>query len=106
MTIVIISAVAVLSSGAIVAVAMGRVAARADAELDELLSRRLGTLAARELHESYAGFALAQRAISRDPSTTVPSSSTSVGTQRLPVSSSTSRRPRVWLNTPGSGANP
>jgi hypothetical protein len=94
-TIIVICGVAVLASGAIMVLAMGRVAGRADEELDELLAIRLGATSARELHESYAGLAFAQPVISRDPSTTVPSSRTSVGTQRLPVSSWTSRRPRV-----------
>ena len=106
MAVIVISGVAVLVSGAIIVLAMARVAARADAELDELLARRLGSAGTSETLESYAGLARAQPAISREPSTTVPSSSRSVGTQRLPVSSWTSRLPRVWLNTPGSGANP
>jgi hypothetical protein len=95
MTIIVICGVAVLASGAIVALAMARVAARADEDLDELLAIRLGAASARELHQNYAGLSFAQPAISREPSTTVPSSRSSVGTQRLPVSSWTSRRPRV-----------
>jgi hypothetical protein len=95
LAIIVICGVAVFSSGVIMALAMGRVAARADEELDELLARRLGSAAARELRESYAGLAWAQPTISREPSTTVPSSRTNVGTQRLPVSSWTSRRPVV-----------
>jgi hypothetical protein len=106
MAVIVISGVAVLVSGAVIALAMARVAAQADAELDELLALRLGSDASSEMDDSYAGLARAQPAISREPSTTVPSSRRSVGTQRLPVSSWTSRLPRVWLNTPGSGANP
>jgi len=49
----------------------------------------------------YVALCSAQATISREPSTTVPSSSTSVGTMRLPVSCSTSRRPRVRLKTLG-----
>jgi hypothetical protein len=106
MAVIVIGGVAVLVSGAIMALAMARVAAQADAELEELLVRKQGSVASGEVLESYAGLARAQPAISREPSTTVPSSRRSVGTQRLPVSSWTSRLPRVWLKTPGSGANP
>lgn len=106
MIIILISGLTVMVSGTILAIAMGQVAARADAELDEILARRLGSASARDLHESYAGLAFAQSTISCEPSMTAPSSSSSVGTQRLPVSSCTSRRPRVWLKTPGSGAKP
>ncbi len=105
-TVILIVGLTVLVSGATLVIAMSRLAARADEELDELLARRLGAGPARRQHESYAGLAVAQSTISLEPSTTVPSSSTSVGTQRLPVSSCTSRRPRVWLNTPGSSASP
>lgn len=106
MTIILISGVAAIVSVAAMALAMGRAAAIADDELDELLARRLGTAATRELRESYAGLDVAQATISLEPSITEPSSSTSAGTQRFPVSSWTSRRPRVWLNAPGNSPSP
>ena len=55
MTIIVIFGIAVLASGAIIALAMARVAALADEDLDELLAIRLGAASARELHQSYAG---------------------------------------------------
>lgn len=77
-------------------VALGRAAGRGDEHSErwaaEALSlARLGAAgaagenAAPPRDEDYAGLALAQATISPEPSTTVPSSSTSVGTIRLPV---------------------
>lgn len=100
--IILIPVLAAMAFVAVLTVAMVQAAARADADMEEIVARRV----TRPLHESYAGLDCAQATISCEPSMTVPSSSTSVGTQRLPVSSWTSRRPLVWLNTPGSGARP
>jgi hypothetical protein len=100
--IILIPGLLAVSAIALLIVAMGKVAARVDAELEEIFARRISGTA----NDSYAGLALAQATISLEPSTTVPPSRTSVGTQRLPVSSCTSRRPLVWLSTPGKTAAP
>ena len=92
-TIVVILVPVLVATGfvAVLTIAMARAAARADADLEEIVARRV----TRPLNESYAGLDCAQATISCEPSMTVPSSSTSAGTQRLPVSSWTSRRPLV-----------
>jgi hypothetical protein len=102
---ILVLTLAGVASAATFAIALGRAAAQGDEEMSQLLVEGLPDAIARR-RETYAGFARAQPTISLEPSITVPSSSISVGTQRLPVSSWTSLRPRVWLNIPGNGANP
>jgi hypothetical protein len=101
MIIIIVSVLTATAFITTLAIALGRAAAHGDDELESMLERHLAVR-----RQSYAGLARDQSTISREPSITVPPSSTSVGTQRFPVSSCTSRRPRVWLKTPGSGASP
>jgi len=106
MTVILVAGSVLIVLMATFAIALGRAASRADEELDRLVLEHGAADAARSWRESYAGLAAAQSAISREPSITAPPSSRSAGTQRLPVSSATSRLPRVWLKIPGSAAKP
>jgi hypothetical protein len=106
MTVVLVAGSALVVVVATFAVALGRVAAQADEDYEQLLVAARSGSDEGLLGDGYAGLAAAHSTISREPSITVPSSSRRVGTQRLPVSSATSRLPRVWFMNPGSGAKP
>ena len=85
-SILILSAVfGTVGCSALLALAFGRAAAHADLTSDLLLLDR-----SRLSYAGTAGLASAHEAISCEPSITVSSSSTSVGTMRLPVRRSTS----------------
>jgi len=97
MTIIVASVVAAMSLGVLLTLALARAAALADENSDRMLTEHTEQAPITGDRLSYAGFgfARAHSTIARESSITEPSSRTSVGTQRLPVSSVTSRRPLV-----------
>jgi hypothetical protein len=104
--IIIASAVGVMCLSGTLAIALARTAGAADREAEERLAEYDAAPHITVTHRVYAGFVPAHSTIARESSITVPSSSTNVGTQRFPVSSCTSRRPRVRLSAWGNGAKP
>jgi hypothetical protein len=104
--IIIASAIGAMAFGTLLAVALGRIAALADEDADRLLAEHDSEPPIAEAAQRYTRFARAHSTIARESSITEPSSRTRVGTHRLPVNAWTSRRPGVWLKTPGSSPKP
>jgi hypothetical protein len=106
MIVVLAAALGVAGFTVAFALALGRTAAIADREFDRMLAERRATSTIRGYRHHYAGFARSRSALAWEPSVGVPSSRASVGLQRLPTSSCTSRRPRVRSSSPGGGSRP
>src|SRR5580692_10504584 len=98
LTIIVTSALGATVLSAVFVIALGRVASLADKDSQRILEQRRAAHALERRRQGYAGWARAQSTMARESPITVPSSRIRVGTQRSPVSSCTSRRPRVWLN--------
>jgi hypothetical protein len=105
-TIIVSSVLGAMGFSAALAIALGRVAARADQSSERMLAESRAAAESAAFRRAYVYWARAQSTIAREPSIGEPSSRVRVGTQRLPVSSCTSRRPAVRLNRPGRGTRP
>jgi len=104
-TIIVALALGAVAFSAVTAIALGRVAGQADRDMELLIEkRRAGDPITAS--QTSAGLDPVHAPVSTVPSITVAAASTSGATERSPVSSWTSRRPRVRLTTPGSGAKP
>ncbi|MFI4992315.1 MAG: hypothetical protein ACHQCH_01705 [Solirubrobacterales bacterium] len=86
-----------LSTG--VAIAIGRVGAAADADLDRLLDQHRRGPAVTILRQSYIGLARAQSVLVREHSITASLPGKSTGRRSPPASSCTSRRLRLPAHT-------
>jgi hypothetical protein len=102
---IVIAVFLTIAFWAIIALALARTAQRADSELEQQLLRSTAG-EERAAHAGYARLAAAHLTIACEPSMTVSSSSTSVGTHWFPVSSFTSRLPRVRFSTSGNTPRP
>jgi hypothetical protein len=87
LAIIVASLLATFGFGGVLALALGRIAASADQDSERLLSEKLLTAPIGVYRQGYAGWAAAQSTIALESSITDPSSRTSAGTQRSPVSS-------------------
>ncbi len=105
MSIIVALALGAVAFSAVTAIALGRVAGRADRDMELLIEKRLAGEPI-TASQTYAGLDPVHTPISGEPSIAVASASRSLASERSPVSSWTSPRPRVRLTTPGSGAKP
>ena len=80
--IIIASVLGTMAFGALLAVALGRVAALADENADRLLAEHEGGPPIAPATSRYTGFARAHSTTAPDPVMTAPSSSTRMGTPR------------------------
>ena len=103
---ILVAVLCVVCLSALFAVALGRAAARGDAELNDRLrrARAIRGLTIDASRQSYAGLDRPRGAIVRAHSTTAPLQNRRSSAQRSRVSSLTMRRPRMRLHTPSGNA--